>query len=154
MAAIMRIFCSFKGISIDPEIKYFSIENIEDQSGSAPANYPVDFELALSNKIRRESRLVLNKKNPDLKFKCNVTQYNVASTAPVEGRANAINRLTVTLNVECLNVLNEKNNWTKSFSRYEDFDANQSLSEVQSKLLEKINKLLLDDIFNAAFSNW
>ncbi|MEP7195567.1 MAG: hypothetical protein ABI851_03555 [Saprospiraceae bacterium] len=145
---------SFKGTSIDPDIKYFSIDPVEDQSSSAPSSYPVDFGLALGNKIRRESRLVLNNSKPDLKFVCRITQFNITSVAPIAGQTNAINRLTVNIDVEGINLLNEKNNWKKSFSRFEDFDANKSFSEVETIVLNNINKQLLEDIFNGAFSNW
>ncbi len=145
---------SFKGISIDPDIHSFSIPNIEDQSSNAPATYAVDFSVALTNKIRRETRLIQNNTKPDLKFICKITQFNVVAIAPIEGRTNALNRLTIAVEVDCINTVNEKNSWKASFSRFEDFDAQKNLSEVQSVLLENVNKLLLEDIFNKAFSNW
>ncbi len=49
---------------------------------------------------------------------------------------------------------NEKNNWQKQFSKFEDFRSDQSFTEVQSLVTNNINKLLLEDIFNASFSNW
>ena len=145
---------SFKGISIDPDVQTFKVSNVEDVSASAPANYALDFGLSLSNKIRRETRLDLNNNTPDVQFDCRVTSFAVTAVAPVAGNPSAINRLTVTLDVKFSDQKNEKNNWQRSFSRFEDFGANQSLGAVQDQLILNINKLLLEDIFNAAFSNW
>ncbi|HQX43440.1 MAG: hypothetical protein IPP06_02595 [Saprospiraceae bacterium] len=145
---------SFKGTSIDPEIQFFNVEPIKDISASAPGYYPNDFAEALNNKIRRESRLVFNAANPDIVFKIKITQYSVSSQAPIAGSFTSINRLTVTLEVVCENTKNEKSNWNANFSRFEDFDASLNLNTEENRLLTNINKLLLEDIFNKAFSNW
>ena len=41
-----------------------------------------------------------------------------------------------------------------SFSRYEDYDASQNLSDVENELIELILEDLVEDIFNRAFVNW
>ncbi|HMW39264.1 MAG: hypothetical protein K1X68_01665 [Saprospiraceae bacterium] len=145
---------SFKGISIDPEVRTFTVSNVEDITSASPANYALDFGYALSNKIRRETRLNLDNNQADVRFDCKVTSFAVAAVAPVAGQPSAINRLTINMDVQFTDRKNEKNNWQKNFSRFEDFDASQSLNSVQDKLISNINKLLLEDIFNAAFSNW
>ncbi|NOT37730.1 MAG: hypothetical protein HOP11_10175 [Saprospiraceae bacterium] len=145
---------SFKGISIDPELSTFFVENVEDITGSAPPNYAAEFGYALSNKIRRDTRLSVKNTNADLQFKCSVTRFSVESVAPVAGQSNAINRVTIGIKIQCTNLLNEKGNWTKDFSKFEDFSANQNFNDVQTTLLSNLNKLILEDIFNAAFSNW
>ncbi len=145
---------SFKGTSIDPEVKYFAITKVEDVSSAAPANYAIDFGLSLSNKIRRESRLILDNKKPDVEFECKVVAYSISAVAPVAGQTNALNRLTINMEVIFRDLHNEKNNWQKQFSKFEDFRSDQSFTEVQSLVTNNINKLLLEDIFNASFSNW
>ena len=40
------------------------------------------------------------------------------------------------------------------FSFFFDFPANQDLSAVESQAIEEILDQLMEDIFNAAFSNW
>lgn len=145
---------SFKGISISPDVKTFKIEQVVDQTYQAPATYPVDFSEALTNKIRKESSLNLNNQNPDVIFKCKVTSFNVASQAPIPGVTSAINRLSVTMEVEFNNTKDEKLNWKSSFIRYQDFDAMKNFSTEQEHLIKEINLLLVDDIFNKAFTNW
>ena len=41
-----------------------------------------------------------------------------------------------------------------SFSRYEDYDASQNLSDVENELIELIVENLIEDIFNRAFVSW
>jgi hypothetical protein len=145
---------SFKGISIPSDVNTYSIEPVIDQSYNAPATYPVDFSEAMITKIRKESRLVLNNQNPDIVFRCFVTQFVVNSQAPQPGVTSAINRLNVTIDVEYINKKDEKQNWKSSFNRFQDFDAKENFSTVQQKLITDINLILVDDIFNKAFTNW
>ncbi|MCC7028421.1 MAG: hypothetical protein LKG19_04245 [Saprospiraceae bacterium] len=145
---------SFRGISIDPTINTFSIEPIVDHTFAAPVNYPLDFADELNSKIRKESRLISDSKNPDLIFKLGIREFAVSPQAPIAGSFAALNRLNVTIEVESVNTKFEKQNWNQRFSYYEDFDAATNFNSVQDELLKKINKKLLDDIFNRAFTNW
>lgn len=145
---------SFKGISIDPDVSTFLVENVEDQTGSSPANYPQEFGFALSNKIRRETRLAVKNVNPDLRFKCTITRFNIESIAPTAGQTSAVNRVTVGIKIECTNSIRESGSWTRDFSKFEDFPPDQNFVNVQASVLDNINKLILEDIFNSAFSNW
>jgi hypothetical protein len=45
-------------------------------------------------------------------------------------------------------------NFEKSFSAYEDFDSNLSISSVEEELSAEIIKKLTEDIFNATIANW
>jgi hypothetical protein len=145
---------SFKGISIPPEVNTFSVDHVVDQSFNAPATYPVDFSESLISKVRKESRLILNNTNPDIIFKCVIKQFDVSSQAPQPGILSAINRLNVLVEVSYESTLDEKQNWKQSFSRFQDFDANENFSSMQQKLISEINVLLVDDIFKKAFTNW
>ncbi|MBK8956189.1 MAG: hypothetical protein IPM34_11635 [Saprospiraceae bacterium] len=145
---------SFKGISIDPDVFSFKIEPVEDVFYSSPASYPVEFSEALTQKIRKDSRLTLNNSNPDLIFRCKITKFDVSSQAPQPGIFSAINRCTISLEVEMQNTKNEKQNWKSGFSRYQDFDANVNFSSIQQQITSDINLLLVEDIFNKAFTNW
>ncbi len=145
---------SFKGISIAPEVKTYSLLAPEDRSNGAPATYPVEFNESLNLKIRRETRLVLNNDDPDITFKCVVVQYEVTPQAPRgDGRAN-LNRLSVGIDVTFTNSKNEKENWSQRFTRFEDFAADANFNVIQGDLLRAINDLLTQDIFNKAFGNW
>lgn len=51
-------------------------------------------------------------------------------------------------------MLEPENNFETSFTRYEDYDSTKDLAEVQDILVELINVMLVDDIFNKAVINW
>lgn len=145
---------SFKGISIPQEIRSFAIDPVEDPYYKAPATYPVDLSETLLNKIRRDTRLVLNSGQPDLVFRCRITQFEVSSQAPQPGIVSAINRCTVGVEVEMVNLRDEKQNWKANFTRYQDFDAATNFSDVEQQLTAEINRLIAEDIYNRAFTNW
>jgi hypothetical protein len=56
--------------------------------------------------------------------------------------------------MQFVNNKNEKNNFTQSFSRFADFNAEQNLQTVENALIASISDQLADDIFNKAFVNW
>ncbi|HKC69945.1 MAG TPA: hypothetical protein VKG26_17035, partial [Bacteroidia bacterium] len=63
--------------------------------------------------------------------------------------------LTVTIKLNFVNKLDETKNFTdREFTRYYDYPATQSLSQIESAALDQINRQLTEDIFNAAFNNW
>jgi hypothetical protein len=41
-----------------------------------------------------------------------------------------------------------------SFSRYQDYNSNLDLAQVEGDLSVKIIDLIIEDIFNQAFVNW
>lgn len=155
---IIPIFCiscySFKGTSISPDVSFFYVNLIEDISGTAPPGYTNDFQEALSNKIRRETRLLLRQTEPDVEFEIQISAFNISPQALVAGATTAVNRLTVGAKVKMINHKHTEQNFEQTFTRFEDYDAGLDFSTEQARLLNGINKLLLEDIFNRAFTNW
>lgn len=155
---VIFLFCScsvgFKGTSIPAEVKTFTVENVIDNSYNAPSTYPTDFQVALSNKIRRESKLKANDRDPNLTYKVSISNFAVSSQAPVSGAVSAINRLEIVVQVQAIYSKNESLNWSKNFSRFTEFDANTNFSTIENQLTTALNKLLTEDIFIASFSNW
>ena len=90
---VIFLFCScsvgFKRTSIPAEVKTFTVENVIDNSYNAPSTYPTDFQVALSNKIRRESKLKANDRDPDLTYKVSISNFAVSSQAPVSGAVSS-----------------------------------------------------------------
>lgn len=108
----------------------------------------------MSNKIRRESKLKANDRDPDLTYKVSISNFAVSSQAPVSGAVSAINRLEIVVQVQAIYSKNESLNWSKNFSRFTEFDANTNFSTIENQLTTALNKLLTEDIFIASFSNW
>ncbi|HAD15069.1 MAG TPA: hypothetical protein DCF33_21815 [Saprospirales bacterium] len=148
---------SFKGISIDPDVNTFFVQNFEGQSASAPPTLPLEFTERLKDKIRLESRLNLKNTDADVEFTGKVTEFRVVPVAPKPGEVVALNRLEVGVSVQFIHNKNEKKSWptARSFRHFAEFDNSQELLSVQDQLLTTtIYPQILEDIFNAAFNDW
>ena len=66
----------------------------------------------------------------------------------------ARNRLTITVRVKYTNAVEPELDYDSSFSRYEDYDASQNLTDVENDLIDLIVEDLVEDIFNKAFISW
>ncbi len=145
---------SFTGASIDPNVKTYTIHTISNQ---APIVVP-----SLSNTLTESLRQELNtntnlnqlENSGDLEFAGTITNYQVTPVAPQANEISAVNRLSITLNVEFINHQNEKQSWTSAFTRYADYSSGIDLSTVQEQLLKEISDQLVEDIFNKAVVNW
>lgn len=147
---------SFKGFSIDPTLETFKVETFDVAltASIAPPTAGIDFAQQLQDKIRNETRLRYKSEEPDIQFSGRISGYDVRAVAPRPGEVSAANQLAVRVDVTYSDLKNDQNNWTQSWEQYEEFGADQDLLSVQTQLVEKINKRLLDDVFNRAFNNW
>lgn len=148
---------TFKGISIDPEVNTFFVQNFETDAGNAPPTLAVNFTERLKDKIRLESRLNLKNADSDVEFLGRISDYRVVPVAPKPGEVVALNRLEVRINVQYLNHKNEKKSWpaARPFQHFAEFDNTVDLLAVQDQLLNQtILPQILEDVFNAAFNDW
>ena len=147
---------TFNGISIDPSVKTFTVINFENAAGNAPPTLAIDFTEILKDKVRTETRLLLNTDNPDVEFSGKITDFRVVPVAPRPGETVTLNRLEIKIQVAYFNNLDETKGWAndRTFSHFAEFDNNVDLLSVQEQLITQINAQLLEDIFNAAFNNW
>ena len=66
----------------------------------------------------------------------------------------AQNRLTITVKLKFTNSKEPDANFERTFSAYEDYDSNLSISDIEDDLSLDIVKKLTEDIFNATIANW
>lgn len=148
---------SFKGISIDPNIKTFFVRNFDNIAVNAPPTLAVDFTERLKDKVRTETPLTLNSDAPDAEFSGRVVDYRVIPVAPKPGETVTLNRLEIRFQINyTINKEGAEGGWTseRSFSHFAEFANDQDLISVQDELIRQISDQLLEDIFNAAFNNW
>lgn len=110
---------------------------------------------ALTRKCQTQTNLkVVANDIGDANFEGDITKYQtVTQTISGDARA-AINRFTIEVKVRYTNSFDPESSYEKVFSRYEDYDSNRNLSDVEGVLVTKIVEMLVEDIFNAAFVNW
>ena len=145
---------SFTGASIDPSIKTISIHTFVNQAPIIVPSLSQSLTQALRDRFTTTTNLNLEESGGDLEFSGSITNYQVSPVAPQANEVAALNRLTITVNVEFVNHQSEKQSWTSSFTRYADYDSNKDLLTVQDQLIKDINEQLVEDIFNKAVVNW
>ncbi|MBK7339262.1 MAG: hypothetical protein IPJ64_04410 [Saprospiraceae bacterium] len=145
---------SFKGIVVPEGVESFYIESLEDITSNSPPMYTVNLAEDMSNKFRKDSRLKYIEQGADMVFNCKVIEFGVSSQAANAEGYSSLNRLTISLEVESKFDKDEKKSWKKNFTRYVDYDANINFDSESERLTKEVNALLIQDVFNVAFSNW
>lgn len=148
---------SFKGISISPTISSFYIDQFQNAAGNAPPDIGQRFSEKLKDIVLSGSRLGYNEKTPDIEFVGSIRSFVVSSVAPSSserGFGSSLNRLEISVQIDYLNNQDDKENWSQSFTFFQDFDANTDLISVQDELIENIFDRITQDVFNRAFTNW
>ena len=154
MALLMSACYNFKGISIPPDINTYYVDNFSLARPDMPIDLNQLFTEKLREKIRQESRLVNDNNTPDIVFSGSVTKFAIDFVAPDENNTTSLNRMSIGIRVEYSNELNPDDNWSKSYSDFEDFDSNQDLQSIQDQLIEDIIDDIVERIFNDSFTNW
>jgi hypothetical protein len=108
----------------------------------------------IKTKFINETPLKLTTATGDMHFSGKITSYTTAPAAITGTQTNAINRLTVTVEITCDNLIEPDKSFTQSFSNFVDFDAQQDFASAESGFITRISEGLVQDIFNKAFINW
>lgn len=145
---------SFTGASIAPSVKTFSVAYFQNRARMVNPNLSQQFTDGLQEKLVRQTSLNQITENGDLEFSGQITDYEVRPMNIQEGDVAAQNRLTIGVKVKFVNNKDHEQDWDKTFSAYEDFDSNNSLSDIEGDLVPLIVKKLSEDIFNASVANW
>ncbi len=145
---------SFKGVTIPADVNTYYVENFNLSAPNAPVEIDIQFSESLRTKVRTESRLKLTDTDPDVVFAGQITGYQITSEAPREGNTVALNKLDITVQVQFTNHRNEKESYSRSFSFFRTFPADQDLQAVQESLNRDIIKQLTEKIFNETFASW
>lgn len=144
---------SFSGTSLSPDVKSVSVDYFTNRASLVNPNLSQEFTEGLKDKFTSQAGLTLVEDDGDLQFQGAITNYRLSPVA-VQKDAAAMMRLTITVNVKFHNKKNEKQDFTQSFSQYEDYDSDEDFSSVEERLTSSIIEKLLDKIFIKAAANW
>ncbi|MGI8893850.1 MAG: LptE family protein [Bacteroidia bacterium] len=145
---------SFTGASISPEVKTVAIQYFPNNAPIVNPNLSSAFTEKLKDKFVSQTNLNLVDSPGDLNFSGAITGYSTQPIAIQENETAALNRLTITINVKFVNLKDPRQDFESNFSRYSDYNAQESLTSVEDELVNLINEQLVDDIFNRAVINW
>jgi hypothetical protein len=149
-----KVTYSFSGVNISPEVLTYSVNYFQNRAPLVQAQLSQNFTDALMDKIQTNTSLDLANDGGDVSFSGEITGYMTRPTAITSQETAARNRLTITVRVKYVNILEPDLDYDSSFSRYEDYDSSLDLSAVENLLIELIVANLVEDIFNKAFVSW
>ena len=144
---------SFSGATI--EGKNIKIHQLDNKARNVEPSLASTLTDKLRSRILSQTGLSsVTRDDADYDMTGAITSYEVTVTGITGVQVASKNRLTLSIQVTFKNRLNEKANFSQSFTRFSDFDASQILDNVKTALIDDIGNQLADDIFNKAFVNW
>jgi len=161
-AFLLLIYClgcvscgvySFSGISVPPGAKTASVSLFPNQASQVNPSLSQTFTQILQKKVERDTPLRLVEEEGDLSFSGAIVGYTVSSVAAGGGDQSKLNRLTISVKVEFLDRIDNKE-VVKTIDQFADFDQGVNLSSVEESLVNDICILLVDEIFNSTLGNW
>ncbi len=145
---------TLNGVSIGPDTQSFYISQFDVTTSQAPPALGQLFSELLKQRINSNTRLAFADENPDVEFVGSLTGFVVTPEAPNPNTGADLNRLTISVQVDYTDSKTPKNNYTQTFTDFENFPGNVDLLVVQDQLVEVLFERLSEEVFNKAFSNW
>ncbi len=143
-------------VSTPEEWKKFFVTPLELNAATAPSNYPANLSEAMRSGIQSNTRLKLASTLDEAQVKISgiVSGYNTSPIAIQQGDLAAKNRLTVSVNFTILTPTKGLEKMEFTSSRFADYESNEQLVDVETRLLEAINQQVVQDVVNKLLSNW
>lgn len=146
---------TLSGSSIDPNWETIKISNFPNYAPYQNPNLSQQFTDQLQDIFNNRTKLSLtNSEDADLLIDGEITNYQQSSVAIQANETAGKNRLIMTVRVRYQNARDETKSFDRTFSAYEDFDANLTLMQAESGLLDSILEQLTGQIFNAVAMDW
>lgn len=147
-------FYSFTGASISSEVRTVSINYFPNKANTVKSSLSSMFTEKLKDYFTSQTNLNLTEHEGDLSFDGEITSYTIK---PIDIQTNETarqNRLTIKVKVRFENKKDEIKNFNTTFSRHQDFAADEDLNDIEEGLMEEICNELIEDIFNKSVVNW
>ncbi|MFA9289616.1 MAG: LPS assembly lipoprotein LptE [Solirubrobacteraceae bacterium] len=145
---------SLVGSSLNKNIKTAKVFTIVNNAPLKNLGLANNFTNSLTNRIDERTNLTLTNEQGDISIKGEITKYELSfANISSEGGASQ-NRLSIGINIIYENKIEPLKNFTKLYEDYENFNANLSLSNVESSLVQVITEKLIDKIFNDIITDW
>lgn len=149
-----KISYKFTGASIPIEAKTISIAYFPNQAPLVNPFLSQSFSEGLRDFFQRQVRLDMVERGGDLSFEGEITNYKLEPVSLQADATSAMTRLTIAVNVRFTNRYDAEQDFEKTFSQFLEFDDEVNFSSAEQTLVDEINKLLFDQIFNASVANW
>ena len=145
---------SFNGASISKKTKTITVKYFTNTALTIQPTLSQIITEKLKDYFTQQTNLAINDSDGDLKFKGEITKYEIKPMAIQSNEVAGNNRLTIAVKVDFTNIYEEEYNFSHTFSRYRDYESSQNFSEIEEALIEEITNELIEDIFNKSVVNW
>ena len=145
---------SHTGASVPPDAQTVSVAYITNMASIVNPLLSQNMAEKLRQKFVNETPLKLTQSDGDLTFTGKILTYDIKPAAIQGNQTNALNRLTISIEVVFENKKAVDKNFTKTFTNNIDFDAADNFQAREAELSGKVTDMIVQDIFNAAFINW
>ncbi|MEP6596428.1 MAG: LPS assembly lipoprotein LptE [Ginsengibacter sp.] len=139
---------------IPPEVKTFRVNYLENKARYVNPAVTPQLTEKLKQKIIGQTRLrQTNSDDAHYDISGFLSDYSVTTSGIANQNASS-NRLNVSFHLIFKNTLDPTKNFEGDVSTNFDFNATQTLAQVEAARLPDIIKNISDGIFNKIFSNW
>lgn len=144
----------FTGASIPPEAKTISITYFPNQAALVNPTLSQTFTEGMRDFFQRQVRLSMVERGGDLSFEGEIKDYRLDPVSVQADAMAAMTRLTIKVNVRFTNRFDAEQDFEKTFSQFVEFDNSVDYSSAEQGLVEEINELIYDKVFNESLANW
>jgi hypothetical protein len=150
---------SFQGTNIDPAVRTFSIQTIQNSTPLAPSFISQRFTEDLKDYFQRNTSLKLVPRDGDLQFDGSIVAYDYAPAA-IQKVDNVdlagSNRLTIQVKIRFTNTKDPKQDSDQTYQSFRDFSSTLDIAAVNNDQagVRRITNDIITDIFNKSVANW
>jgi hypothetical protein len=149
-----KVTYSFSGASISPQVKTVSVQYFQNRAPLVQPGLSQYITDALIDKCKAQTNLTTVNGIGDVNFEGQISDYNTRPLTVAADAQAATNRFTISVKVKFTNSVDPDLSFEQTFSRYEDYNSDLDLSQVEKDLSTRIVEMIIEDIFNQAFVNW
>ncbi|MEM9664558.1 MAG: LPS assembly lipoprotein LptE [Bacteroidota bacterium] len=148
-------YYSFTGATIPEDLNTIAIPLVVDNSVSTQPNLDDLLTEQFVQRFVNQTRLRLepNEAGADALLNATITQYRNEPTAVGGDEQAALNRVTITVRIVYEDQVNDETLLERTFSGFEDYDPAEGLDQ-ETTAAEEALRIIAEDVFTAATSNW
>lgn len=147
-------FYSFSGTSIPADITTISIGYFDNRADIVAPLLSQSFTEMLKDKFISETNLDVVTENGDYEITGYIARYTITPAAIQDDATTAQSRLTISVQAKLECEKYPKQNYDQQFTKFTDFDANANFASIENDLIEEINIMIVQEIFNKTAINW
>ncbi len=148
-----RVNYSFTGIDVG-EARTLSVDLFQARAPLATPLSAQVFTETFRDLLLAQSPLRLEQQEGDLQYSGSIIGYDVQPVSIQANETAALNRLTITVSLIYMNMLDPTKNAEATFSRFADYPSTQDLLQVEETLVQDISRQISQDIFDRTLGDW